>query len=237
MKRTAIAACSAVVIIAVFCGVALATGATLPFSGDGNTINGCYSSGGAVKVLTPAAPTCPSGFVPIHWNVTGPKGDNGDKGDQGIQGPQGIQGSQGIQGPQGPPSPGAQIVGNVLAPVGGDPTQTLLNIENIGRIDVRCGGGAPRDYSVGYINTTQSVVTVVSNPQLTLLLLPGSTPAYELSPGDSLQIFLVRSDFGAIQVRNLDRAAVATITLSTGVRSDVLGCIFGGQAIVTSQPK
>jgi hypothetical protein len=53
---------------------------SLPFSGDGNTINGCYSSGGALKVLTPSAPTCPSGYVPIHWNVTGPKGDTGATG-------------------------------------------------------------------------------------------------------------------------------------------------------------
>jgi hypothetical protein len=32
--------------------VAFAAGVavTLPFSGDGNTINGCYSSGGALKV-------------------------------------------------------------------------------------------------------------------------------------------------------------------------------------------
>jgi len=39
---------------------------TLPLSGDGNTIQGCYSSGGALKVLTPSQPTCPDGFTPIH---------------------------------------------------------------------------------------------------------------------------------------------------------------------------
>jgi hypothetical protein len=43
-------------------GVAWAAGVTLPFSGDGNTINGCYSSGGALKVLTPSSPTCPTGY-------------------------------------------------------------------------------------------------------------------------------------------------------------------------------
>jgi hypothetical protein len=74
-------------------GVAWAAGVTLPFSGDGNTINGCYSSGGALKVLTPSAPTCPSGYTPIHWNQTGP------------QGPAGPQGSQGDTGPAGPPGP------------------------------------------------------------------------------------------------------------------------------------
>jgi hypothetical protein len=58
-------------------GVAWAAGVTLPFSGDGNTINGCYSSGGALKLLTPSAPTCPSGYTPIQWNQTGPAGPRG----------------------------------------------------------------------------------------------------------------------------------------------------------------
>jgi len=85
-KRRRLAAIGVVsaVVVAVSCGVALAAGFTLPFSGDGNTINGCYSSGGALKVLTPSAPTCPSGYVPIHWNVTGPKGDTGQQGIPGI---------------------------------------------------------------------------------------------------------------------------------------------------------
>ena len=38
-------------------GVAYATGVSLPFSGNGNTINGCYSPGGAFKLVTPASPT------------------------------------------------------------------------------------------------------------------------------------------------------------------------------------
>ena len=77
-------------------GVAVADGVTLPFSGDGNTINGCYSSGGALKVLTPSAPTCPRGYTPIQWNQTGPQGA------QGTQGPAGPQGPIGPQGPAGP---------------------------------------------------------------------------------------------------------------------------------------
>jgi hypothetical protein len=67
-------------------GIAAAAGVTLPFSGDGNTINGCYSSGGALKVLTPSEPTCPKGYAPIQWNQTGPQGPAGP---QGATGPQG----------------------------------------------------------------------------------------------------------------------------------------------------
>jgi hypothetical protein len=77
-------------------GAAVAAGVTLPFSGDGNTINGCYSSGGALKVLTPTQSTCPDGYTPIHWSVTGPQGPIGP------QGPAGPQGTEGPAGPQGP---------------------------------------------------------------------------------------------------------------------------------------
>jgi hypothetical protein len=65
---------------------AVAAGVTLPFSGDGNTINGCYANGGALKVLTPSQPTCPDGFMPIDWNVTGPQGPAGPQGPKGDKG-------------------------------------------------------------------------------------------------------------------------------------------------------
>lgn len=77
--------------------VGIAADVTLPFSGeDGNTINGCFSNGGNLKVLTPSEPACPKGYQQITWNVEGP---------QGLQGPQGIPGPQGVQGIQGPPGP------------------------------------------------------------------------------------------------------------------------------------
>jgi hypothetical protein len=84
-------------IAAVTCGLAIAAGVTLPFTGDGNTISGCYSTGGARKLRTPAEPTCPKGYTAIEWSVTGP---------QGAQGP---QGPAGATGPQGPPGPAATI--------------------------------------------------------------------------------------------------------------------------------
>jgi hypothetical protein len=48
-------------------GIAIAGGLALPLSGDANMINGWYSGGGALKVLTPYAPTCPTGYMPITW--------------------------------------------------------------------------------------------------------------------------------------------------------------------------
>jgi hypothetical protein len=90
---------------AIGCGLALAAGVALPFTGDGNTIAGCYSSGGALKLRTASEPTCPKGYVPIEWNVTGPKGAQGPQGPAGPTGATGAAGAQGSQGPQGPQGP------------------------------------------------------------------------------------------------------------------------------------
>ncbi len=99
---------AAVMLAASGASIAVASGVTLPFSGDGNTINGCYSRGGALKVRTLARPTCPTGYRSIQWNATGPQGPRGDTGLQGPVGPQGPKGDTGLQGsvgPQGPPGP------------------------------------------------------------------------------------------------------------------------------------
>jgi hypothetical protein len=76
-KKLLLSAVAFVAVSVIGTGAAWASGVTLPLSGDGNTINGCYSSGGALKVLTPSSPTCPSGYVPIQWNQTGPQGPQG----------------------------------------------------------------------------------------------------------------------------------------------------------------
>jgi hypothetical protein len=96
-RRFTLTASLAVAVAAVGTGIAVAAGATLPFSGDGNTINGCYTPGGELKLLTPANPSCPGGATAIRWNATGPAGPTG------AAGPTGPQGPQGEQGPQGPP--------------------------------------------------------------------------------------------------------------------------------------
>ena len=79
-----IAAVAVLVTIGAGTGVAAAAGVvTLPYSGDGNTINGCYSPGGQLKLVTAKHTTCPSGMTPIHWNVTGPQGPAGTNGTNG----------------------------------------------------------------------------------------------------------------------------------------------------------
>lgn len=97
-KRKLIAIGAVVALTATGATVAVAAGVTLPFSGDGNTINGCYSTGGALRVLTSTQSSCPDGFSPIQWNVTGPQGPAGPQGPKGDIGPQGPQGEQGPPG-------------------------------------------------------------------------------------------------------------------------------------------
>jgi hypothetical protein len=59
-------------------------------------INGCYDSGGNVKVLVGTATSCDKGYTPLDWSITGPAGPAGPAG------PQGPQGATGQTGPQGP---------------------------------------------------------------------------------------------------------------------------------------
>ncbi len=105
-SRRAIVVLGALVAIVAGSGIAAASGAiSLPFSGGGTTINGCYSPGGQLKVLTRTQNTCPPGMTPIQWNVTGPQGPQGPAGAQGVPGPTGPQGIQGVAGPAGPQGP------------------------------------------------------------------------------------------------------------------------------------
>ena len=87
-RRKLVVGAVAAVVAAGGVGAAVAAGVSLPFSGDGNTIDGCYSPGGALKVLTPAQSSCPAGFTPIQWNVAGPQGQAGPPGPKGDPGPE-----------------------------------------------------------------------------------------------------------------------------------------------------
>jgi hypothetical protein len=86
--------------------VALATSVAGGFAwaaipGEGGMIQGCYDSGGNVKVV--AALPCPKGYTPLAWNQTG------------APGPQGIQGPKGDQGDDGRPGPGVKTIAGRVA--------------------------------------------------------------------------------------------------------------------------
>jgi hypothetical protein len=129
---------------------AVAAGVMLPFSGDGNTINGCYSSGGALKVLTPAQPTCPEGFTPIHWNVTGP---------QGPQGPAGPQGNAGAVGPAGPAGPAGGVASVTLGESSDTGEGTATALAGCPDGDVATGGGIE-----GITMSSGSLLSVIDVP-------------------------------------------------------------------------
>ena len=97
-KRAKLAAASAVVTAFAMAGVAF--GAIPDASG---VIQGCYDSGGNLKVVN--ALPCPKSYTPLQWNQQGPKGDKGDTGPQGPAGPAGPTGSAGPTGPVGPAGP------------------------------------------------------------------------------------------------------------------------------------
>jgi hypothetical protein len=90
----------AVVAIGSAAGAAIAGG---PVSNG--IVQGCYDSGGNVKVLTPDETACPKGYTALDWNqtgATGPAGPAGATGPAGPAGPTGATGAIGAQGPAGP---------------------------------------------------------------------------------------------------------------------------------------
>jgi hypothetical protein len=122
-------------VVATGVGVALGAGAILPFSGDGNTINACYTSTGDVKLLTPARPKCQKGYSPISWNVTGPPGEEGK------EGPKGDPGEEGKEGPKGDPGTGLTSFGQVEGlpcTTGGEAGTISLSYDETGRATIRC---------------------------------------------------------------------------------------------------
>ncbi len=71
--------------------VATVVQASIGGIGGGGVIQGCYDSGGNVKVV--AALPCPKGYTALQWNQTGPTGGTG---------PTGASGATGATGPRGP---------------------------------------------------------------------------------------------------------------------------------------
>jgi hypothetical protein len=158
-------------------GIAAAAGATLPFSGDGNTINGCYSPGGQLKVLTPTQGTCPGGMTPIHWNVTGPQGltgDTGATGATGAQGPKGDTGAPGATGVQGPKGdtggPGATGSAGINAAAGQTcPTGQFVTGFDAGG-NITCGGTST---SGSGCQAAKISFSITSQPNATIEQWPG----------------------------------------------------------------
>jgi hypothetical protein len=126
-RRSIVAAVAGAIVAAVLAGGV--AWAAIP--GTGGVIQGCYDSGGNVKVVE--ALPCPRGHTAFQWNqqgIQGLKGDKGDPGPQGLTGPQGAKGDKGdtgasgTQGPQGEQGPqGIQGVAGVQGQPGQDGAQ------------------------------------------------------------------------------------------------------------------
>ena len=79
---------------------------------EGGVIQGCYDSGGNLKLV--AALPCPKGYTPLAWNqqgLQGPHVPQGIPGTNGTNGANGQDGQDGAQGPPGPPGPTGGLAG------------------------------------------------------------------------------------------------------------------------------
>ena len=193
-------------------GVAYATG-TLPVDGAG-VIHGCYSRGGAFKVSTMSAPTCPSGFRALNFNQAGARGPQGipgvkgDTGAQGIPGVKGDTGAQGISGVKGDTGaqgiPGVKGDTGATGPAGSNGADGATGPAGSNGAD---GATGPSGMSDAYIARENAGFTPLDNsPTVVSLDLPAGVYAL----------------FGKIRIYNLDSSSqTAKCALSTGESSGV----------------
>jgi len=66
------------VAVGAVCGCLLAGGVAWATIGSGGVIQGCYDSGGNLKVVN--ALPCPKGYTGLQWNQQGPAGKDGAPG-------------------------------------------------------------------------------------------------------------------------------------------------------------
>jgi hypothetical protein len=85
------------VVGALLVGVCAAGIAYAAIPGPDGVIQGCYDTGGNVKVVD--ALPCPKGYTPFAWNQQGPAGGTGPTGSQGPKGDTGDPGPAGGRGP------------------------------------------------------------------------------------------------------------------------------------------
>lgn len=126
--------------------------------GSNGVIQGCYDSGGNVKVVSELP--CPKSWTPLAWNqtgpqgpvgatgpqgpigATGPQGPKGDTGATGATGPQGATGATGAQGPKG--DTGATGATGATGPQG--PAGPGLSFEKL-------AAGAQNDFDIAGVGT------------------------------------------------------------------------------------
>lgn len=117
-------------------GIAWAAIPTTP----GGVIQGCYDSGGNVKVVE--ALPCPKNHTPFQWNQQGLKGDPGAQGIPGEKGEKGDPGQKGADGAPGQPgTPGVNGTNGTNGPAGMDGISVSSDSEPAG---TNCANGGSK---------------------------------------------------------------------------------------------
>jgi hypothetical protein len=145
-------------------GVALAA-----IPGDGGLIQGCYDSGGNVKVV--AALPCPKGYASLPWNQKGEQGPPGPKGDKGDPGPPGETGDKG--------EPGTAVAGlscpehEFLTGFESDGSLQCASIDGPGGGGEQCAGPTSSAESIGFFGTP--VGQSVTGPFIDVTICEGTS--------------------------------------------------------------
>ena len=105
--RTALLGFGGAIALTIGGGTAYATIAGGPVING--VVQGCYDSGGNLKVLLAGQTSCEKGYTALTWTQTGPAGATGPAGPQGPAGATGSVGATGPAGVQGPAGTGATV--------------------------------------------------------------------------------------------------------------------------------
>jgi hypothetical protein len=141
-RRLATAVAAAMIAFAIAGGLGSAAN-----PGDGGLIQGCYDSGGNVKVV--AALPCPKGYTALAWNEQGVKGEKGDKGDKGEAGVAGASGKDGANGKDGADGEDGVGVTSEVEPAADNCAHGGSKFTTAGGVAYACNGAPGRKGDTG----------------------------------------------------------------------------------------
>jgi hypothetical protein len=139
-------------------------------------VQGCYDSGGNLKVELPSATACDKGWTALTWNQTGPQGATGPAGPVGATGATGATGAVGPAGPIGATGPagndgtqGATGPAGPAGPTGPSGSAELHNYNqdfffNSGQnstFSLNCPSGQTFEFGLAYEDSAGSESTAI----------------------------------------------------------------------------
>ena len=159
--------------------------ATIP---NANVIQGCYDSGGNVKVVQ--ALPCPKGYTALAWNQIGPAGPAGAAGPSGPAGPTGATGPAGPKG-----DPGASTIDDLKDSsclFGDYESHLIVSVDqSSGAVTMICQPVHLVSVKVTGGTLTEAQIDATNSPEGRLFRdVTNDTVSWEFKKGDTVDVLL-----------------------------------------------